>query len=124
MRTPLGKVRGLGAAKGGTEHFWRVRVTSVALVPLTLFVIGLRVSLTGASQAGVRAALGQPVVALLVGAFIVVSLDHMRLGMQDIIDDYVHGKLAHIVLLILNIFFSIAVGAACIAALVAIVFGD
>lgn len=123
MRTPLGKVRGLGAARDGTGHFWRVRLTSVALVPLTLFVIGLMVSLTGASYEAVRAALGQPVIALVVGAFVVVSLVHMRLGMQEIIEDYVHGEGARISLLMLNIFFSIAVGAVSVAALVAIVLG-
>lgn len=123
MRTPLGRVRGLGSAKDGTGHFWRVRLTSVALVPLSLFVIGLIVSLTGASQEEVRAVLGRPFVALIVGAFILVSLGHMRLGMQDIIEDYVHAEGARVAVLMFNIFFTVAVGAVCILALVGIVLG-
>lgn len=123
MQTPLRKVRGLGSAKDGTAHFWRVRVTSVALVPLSLFAIGLVVSLIGASYAETRAALSQPIVALLLGLFVIISLDHMRSGMEEIIQDYVHGELAKVVLLMLNLFFTIILGAASIFALLKIAFG-
>ncbi|HEU4985872.1 MAG TPA: succinate dehydrogenase, hydrophobic membrane anchor protein [Rhizobiaceae bacterium] len=123
MQTPLRKVRGLGSAKDGTAHFWRVRVTSVALVPLSLFAIGLVVSLIGAGYAEMRAALSQPIVALLLGLFVIISLDHMRSGMEEIIQDYVHGELAKVVLLMLNLFFTIILGAASIFALLKIAFG-
>lgn len=123
MQTPLRKVRGLGSAKDGTAHFWRVRVTSVALLPLSLFAIGLVVSLGGASYEETRAALAQPVVALLLGLFVVISLDHMRSGMEEVIQDYIHGDLLKVVLLMLNLFFVIVVGAASVFALLKIAFG-
>ena len=123
MQTPLRKVRGLGSAKDGTAHFWRGRVTSVALVPLSLFVIGLLVSLGDASYDETRAVLASPVVAILLGLFIVVCLDHMRTGMEEIIQDYIHGDLLKVVLLMLNLFFIIIVGAASLFALLKIAFG-
>ena len=64
-----------------------------------------------------------PFVAILLGLFIVISLDHMRLGMQEIVADYVHGELAKVVLLMVNIFFTVAVGAVCIFALLKLAFG-
>jgi succinate dehydrogenase / fumarate reductase membrane anchor subunit len=123
IETPLRKVRGLGSAKEGTAHFWRVRVTSVALIPLSLFAVGLIVSLGDASYAETRATLAHPLVALLLGLFVVVSLDHMRSGMEEIILDYIHGDLAKVVLLMLNLFFIILVGAASLFALLKIAFG-
>ncbi len=123
MRTPLRKVRGLGSAKGGTAHFWRVRVTSVALVPLTLFALGLVMSLLGKDYLTVTAVLGQPLVAVLLALFIVISLDHMRLGMEESIADYIHGELLKVILLMLNIFFTVAIGAACVFALLKLSFG-
>jgi succinate dehydrogenase / fumarate reductase, membrane anchor subunit len=111
MRTPLGKVRGLGSAREGTGHFWRLRLTSVALLPLSLFAVGLTLSLIGADYGEVRSALAQPFVALLLALFIVIGLDHMRLGMQEIIEDYAHSEAMRMGLIMLNIFFSVAVGA-------------
>src|SRR5690606_18932716 len=112
MRTPLGKVRGLGSAKEGTGHFWRIRLTAIALVPLSLFVIGWVLSLRGTNVEAVRASLAQPFVALAVALFLIVALDHMRLGMQIIIEDYAHKEGSKLVLLILNTFFTVAIGIA------------
>ncbi len=123
MQTPLRLVRGLGSAKDGTAHFWRVRVTSVVLVPLSLFAVGLVISLVGASFAETRATLAQPLVALFLGLFVVISLDHMRSGMEEIILDYIHGELGKVILLILNTCFTVILGAASILALLKIVFG-
>ena len=117
MRTPLRKVRGLGAAREGTGHFWRVRVTSVALIVLSLYFLGLVISLNGANYQTVRTALAQPFAALMMGLFVLVGLVHMRLGMQEIIEDYIHAEGTKLVLLILSIFFCVAVGAASIFAL-------
>lgn len=122
MQTPLRTVRGLGSAKDGTAHFWRVRVTSVALVPLSLFVIGLLISLAGSGFAETRSVLAQPLVTVLFGLFVVISLDHMRAGMEEVIQDYIHGDLAKVVLLMLNLFFTVILGAACILALLKIAF--
>jgi succinate dehydrogenase / fumarate reductase membrane anchor subunit len=123
MRTPLGRVRGLGAAREGTGHFWSIRWTSVALVPLTLFAIGLLIALNGASYEEVRSVLANPLVSLVLIATIGASLYHMWLGMQDIILDYAHGEGWKYSLLMLNTFFSIAVGAACAFSLLKIAFG-
>lgn len=123
MRTPLGKVRGLGSAREGTDHFWRIRLTAIALVPLSLFVIGWILSLRGANIEDVRASLSQPLVMLAVALFLMTALDHMRLGMQIIIEDYVHGEGSKLALLILNTFFTIAVGVVSIFALLKLAFG-
>jgi succinate dehydrogenase / fumarate reductase membrane anchor subunit len=123
MRTPLGKVRGLGAAREGTGNFWRIRVTSVALIPLSMFVVGWVLSLRGAGLAEVRASLANPVIALAVALFLIISLDHMRLGMKEIIEDYVHEEGGRLALLILNSFFCVLIGAASIFALLKLAFG-
>ena len=123
MRTPLGKVRGLGSAHAGTAAFWRQRLSGIALVPLALFVIGWVLSLKGAGYAAVKASLAQPLVALATALFIVISLDHMRLGMKEIIEDYAHGEATKFSLSILNTFFTVAVGAVSLFALLKIAFG-
>lgn len=123
MRTPLGKVRGLGAAREGTGSFWRIRVTSIALVPLSMFVVGWVLSMRGAGLEDVRASLANPLIALAMALFLVISLDHMRLGMKEIIEDYVHDEGGRLALLILNTFFCVAIGAASIFALLKLAFG-
>ena len=123
MRTPLGKVRGLGAAREGPGSFWRIRVTSVALIPLSMFVVGWVLSLRGAGFAEVRASLSNPLIALVVALFLIISLDHMRLGMKEIIEDYVHEEGSRLALLILNVFFCVLIGAASIFALLKLAFG-
>jgi succinate dehydrogenase / fumarate reductase membrane anchor subunit len=112
MRTPLKEVRRLGSAKEGADHFWLQRLTGAANLFLTLFAIGLVVSLVGADYATVKAAIRHPLVALPLLLFLASAAIHMRLGMQVIIEDYVHGEATKIVLLILNTFFAIAVAAA------------
>lgn len=123
MRTPLGRVRGLGSAREGTGHFWQLRVSAVALAPLSLFGVGLVLSLRGAGYAEVKASLGQPLVALGLALFILISLHHMRLGMQVIIEDYIHAEGAKLALLMLNTFFTVVVGAISIFAILKLAFG-
>ena len=123
MRTPLARVRGLGSARDGTDHFWRQRLTAVANVPLILFFIGFLVSINGADYQTVRSALGSPLVALTMMAVIISALYHMKLGMQVIIEDYIHGEALKVTLIMLNIFFAFAVGIASIFALLKLAFG-
>lgn len=123
MRTPLGRVRGHGSAKSGTQHFWQQRLTAVANVPLTLAFVFILISLLGRNHAAVVQILGSPLVAIVVLLFIGSATWHMKLGMQVIIEDYVHGEGAKLALLILNIFFSIAVGLASAYAILKLSFG-
>jgi succinate dehydrogenase / fumarate reductase membrane anchor subunit len=123
MRTPLARVRGLGSAREGTQHFWRQRLTAVANVPLVLFFIGLLISLNGASYTDVRAVLSNPLVALVMILMLLSALYHMRLGMQVIIEDYVQAEGAKLALVMLNTFFAIAVGVASLFSLLKLAFG-
>jgi succinate dehydrogenase / fumarate reductase membrane anchor subunit len=123
MRTPLKEVRRLGSAKEGADHFWLQRVTGAANLLLAAFAIGLAVSLVGADHATVTHTLAHPLVALPLLLFLASAAIHMRIGMQVIIEDYVHGEGAKIVLLMLNTFFAIAVAAAGAFSLLKISFG-
>jgi succinate dehydrogenase / fumarate reductase membrane anchor subunit len=123
LRTPLARVRGLGSAKSGTEHFWRQRMTAVANVPLTVAFVVIVVSLLGRNHATAVAALGSPFVAMLMLLFIGSVTYHMRIGMQVIIEDYVHGEVAKLALIMLNTFFAIAVGLASAYAIFKLSFG-
>lgn len=124
MRTPLGKVRGLGSAREGTMHFWRQRLTAISNIPLVLFFVGLVIALNGASYAETRAALANPFVALMLALALFSVLNHMRLGMQIVIEDYIHGEGAKLALLILNTFFAFAVGAVAAFALLKLALGN
>ena len=123
MRTPLGRVRGLGSARDGTGHFWRQRLTAVSNVPLVLFFIGFLISMNGADFATVRSAFANPFVTLMFALMFLSVLYHMRLGMQVIIEDYIHGEGLKAALVMLNTFFAIAVGAGCAWALIKLSFG-
>ena len=123
MRTPLGTVRGLGSAREGTEHFWRQRLTAIANIPLTLFFVGFLVAINGAGFAETRAALANPFVSLILLMFVISGLYHMRLGMQVIIEDYIHTEATKLALLVLNTFFTVGVGIIAGFALLKMAFG-
>jgi succinate dehydrogenase / fumarate reductase membrane anchor subunit len=123
MRTPLGQVRGLGSAKKGTGDWIVSRVTSVALSVLYLAFLIIVVGLVGRSHAEVVDRLASPLVALVLLATLVLTTVHMRLGMQVIIEDYVHDELPKFALLIANTLFSWAVGLTAIFAVLKIAFG-
>jgi succinate dehydrogenase membrane anchor subunit len=123
MRTPMRRVRGLGAAHTGTGHFWHQRVTSVAGIPLTIALLVIVVSLLGRSHAAVVQILGSPIVAIIMLLFIINSVYHMWIGMQEIILDYVHEEKRKFLSLMANTFFVFAVGFACAFAVLKISFG-
>ncbi|MGO9399600.1 MAG: succinate dehydrogenase, hydrophobic membrane anchor protein [Xanthobacteraceae bacterium] len=109
IRTPLSRVRGLGAAHSGTGHFWRQRLTAVANIPLTIAAIVIFIMLLGRNQAAVAQILGSAPVAIIMLLFIASITMHMRIGMQVIIEDYVHDEIAKLVLIMANSFFTIAI---------------
>ena len=121
--TPLKKARGKGSTKSGTGHFWQQRITGVAALMLSLVYVVLLLKLQGDDYATVMATLANPFVAVLMIAFLAVSAWHMKIGMQVIIEDYVHHEGLKIAALMANSFFSLLVGLAGVVALIKISFG-
>lgn len=112
MRTPLGRVRGLGSARSGTEHFFLQRLTGLGNLVLAACFIIIVISLAGSSYETARATLGNPLVAVIILLTLLSVTLHMRIGMQVIIEDYVHDEGAKVLCIIANTFFTVAVGLA------------
>ncbi len=109
-------IRRFGAAKSGTRDAWRMRLTNVALLPLAVAFAWIVLSLAGKDEAGVRAEFAHPCTAIFMLLFILASIVHMKLGMQSIIDDYVHAARLKEYTLMANVMFSIGFGVAAIYA--------
>ena len=122
-KTPLGQVIGLGSAKSGTEHFWHQRVTAIAGIPLVIFLIGFILAHKGATRAEMLASLGNPLVAILLALTMINLLWHMRLGLQVVIEDYVHTPRNKFAALLLNSFFTAVMGVAALYAILKMSFG-
>jgi succinate dehydrogenase / fumarate reductase, membrane anchor subunit len=123
IRTPLSRVRGLGAAHSGTDHFWRQRLTAVANIPLTIAVIVIFIMLLGRNQAAVAQIVGSPVVAIIMALFVISVAAHMRIGMQVVIEDYVHDEITKLALVMANAFFCIAIALTSIYGILKLSFG-
>ena len=123
MRTPLSRVRGLGSAKSGAEHFWLQRVTALANLILVVILLFVFVSLAGADYATVKATLSQPLIAVPLLLLVISGVYHMRLGMQVIIEDYVTNEGLKVVGLVFNTFFAIFVGLICVFAVLKLSLG-
>lgn len=117
LQTPLHKVQGLGPSHSGTGHFWRQRVTAVALVPLGLWFLYAILGLIDTNEVAVLSFLSKPWNAILMAAFAATLLYHMALGLQDIVDDYVHTAGMKIFAVLAIRFVWIAATVTCIFAL-------
>ena len=120
-RTPLGRVRALGAARLGTEDFWRIRVTSLALIPLSIAFVIIVLTVVHKDYNGARAVMSEPLPAVLVLLFVLAGLYHTEIGMRSVIVDYVHGALREWAL-IANSCVAVALGLACAYAVLRIGF--
>jgi len=120
LETPLHKVQGLGAAHSGTGHFWRERLTSVALIPLSLWFAYAVLGLIDTNEVAVVSFLAHPWNAILMAAFVVISFYHLSLGLQVVIDDYVHAAGTKLFLRLLVTVFWIAGSLVSVFALVRI----
>jgi succinate dehydrogenase / fumarate reductase membrane anchor subunit len=109
MRTPLGRVRNLGSSHSGTRDFWRQRLTAVAMTLLIVPVIVIMLMLIGSNQAGAKQIFSSLPIAIIMLLFIVASAWHMKIGMQIVIEDYVHNEKIKLASVMANNFFCIAV---------------
>ena len=123
LRTPLSRARGLGSAKEGVHHFWAQRITAVALIPLVVWFAISLIMMSGADYAVVRAWIGSPVVMVLLTLTIVIGLHHGQLGLQVVIEDYVHSDGWKLALIVLVRFTAVFFGLAAIVAILRIGFG-
>jgi succinate dehydrogenase membrane anchor subunit len=123
LRTPLSRARGLGSAKEGVHHFWAQRITAVALIPLVVWFAISLIMMSGADYGVVRAWIGSPVVMVLLALTIVIGLHHAQLGMQVVIEDYVHNDGMKLALIVLMRFIAVFFGLAAIVAILRIGFG-
>lgn len=123
LRTPLGRVRGLGSAKEGVHHWWAQRITAVALVPLTLWFIFSLASLAGADAAEAAAFVAQPLNAVLLLLLIAATFHHLQLGIQVVVEDYIHAEFTKIVVLIAVKLLAVALGVAAAFSVLKTAFG-
>ena len=117
MRTPLERVRGLGSAHTGTGDFWRQRLTAVAMTVLIVPVIVVVLMLVGSNQAGAKQIFSSVPIAIIMLLFIAASAWHMKIGMQVVIEDYLHNEKIKLACVMANNFFCIAVALASIYAI-------
>lgn len=123
LRSPLGRVRGLGSAKEGVSHWWAQRVTSVALVPLVLWFVVSLIGLIGADHGAFTSWVRQPLNAVLMTALLLAGFHHLQLGLQVVIEDYVHNEGARIAAILAVKFAVVLFGLGGIFSVLKIAFG-
>lgn len=124
FRAPLARARGLGSAKSGTHHWWMQRLTAVALVPLSLWFVASLVTLATADHVTVIEWLRSPIVAILCSALIAATFYHGQLGLQVVLEDYVHAEGLKLVSIVLTKLVSLLLAVACLFAVLKIAFGS
>ena len=123
LRTPLARARGLGSAHSGVHHWWAQRLTAIALIPLVVWFAISLVMMSGAEYEVVRAWIGSPIVMVLLILTIAVGLHHAQLGIQVVIEDYVHSDGWKLALIVAVRFLAVFFGLAAIVAILRIGFG-
>ena len=123
LRTPLARARGLGSAREGVHHWWAQRLTAIALIPLVVWFAISLVMLSGADYGMARAWIGSPLVMVLLILTIVIGLHHGQLGLQVVIEDYVHGDGWKLALIVAVRFVAVVFGLAAVVAILRIGFG-
>jgi succinate dehydrogenase / fumarate reductase membrane anchor subunit len=123
MATALHRVRHLGSAHGGTQDFWRQRVTGAANVPLVLGFIAVMFAVVGQPYDTVVNIIGSPLVSALLILLLVSAAIHMRIGMQVIVEDYIQGEALKVVLLVASTFFAVAVATVGVLSILKLAFG-
>ena len=124
MRTPLGRVLGLGSARTGTSEFWFQRLTAFANIPLVMLLLALVVAMVSSDYATARSWLANPLVGIGFLLLILSGVYHMYIGMKIILEDYVHGKFMRAITMIGNNFFCWGIGLACVYAVLRLGFGS
>ncbi len=124
LRSQLGRVRGLGASHEGAHHFWVQRITGIALVPLVIWFVLSASSVVGADLSAFKAWVGTHYNPVLLVMLIVAMFYHAQLGLQVVIEDYVHGEGVKIASLILVKFAIYLIGACAVFAVIRLTFGS
>ena len=123
LRSDLGRVRGLGSSKNGTSHWWAQRVTAVALIPLSIWFVFSVIHLLGIDRVGLKTWLNAPGSFVLMVLFSIALFYHMQLGVQVVIEDYVHNEKNKVILLVFNKLLAVFLVVSSITALMKIAFG-
>ena len=123
LRSDLGRVRGLGSAKNGTSHWWAQRVTAVALIPLSIWFVFSVIHLVGIDRVGLKTWLNAPGSFVLMALFSIALFYHMQLGVQVVIEDYIHNEKNKVVLLVFNKLLAVFLVVSSITSLMKIAFG-
>lgn len=124
FKTPIGRVRGRGSAKDGTQTFWHQRLTALALVPLAVLFIGFMIALTGDDYATAVSMMRSPVVSVLMLMFLLIGFYHMSIGLAHVVEDYVHWELGKIGLIVAIKLGCLGLSLACVLSVIKLSFGS
>ncbi|MEQ1889216.1 MAG: succinate dehydrogenase, hydrophobic membrane anchor protein [Alphaproteobacteria bacterium] len=124
FKTPMGRVRGKGSARNGTDTFWHQRLTAIALIPLATIFVGLLIALAGDDYASAAAMMKSPVVGVVVLMFLLTGFYHMSIGLAHVVEDYVHWEAGKMGLIILIKLGCLGLGLACVLSVIKLSFGS